>query len=81
MPMWSEYHEEMLPEPPWTWGIVADLNRWGERELALAMAEAEHNGFSPAMYLPLRLYTQVQHHRVDWVEAPAHPEEENDAAL
>jgi len=43
------------------WKLLREYHEWTEREWELTCAEAEHNGFSPYMYLPLPLYELLQH--------------------
>ena len=51
-----------------TWQYVQHARNWGEETLRLAQAEAEFNGYSPAMYLPLDEYILVQHPNITMKE-------------
>ena len=55
----------LIKKRPITWDYIKRINNWTEEQFNLALAEAEHNGFSPAMFLPLDEYISVQHENIE----------------
>ena len=50
-----------------TWDYIKHANRWSDIQLQLAQMEAEINGWSPAMFLPLDEYTVAQSKYIEFL--------------